>query len=119
MSLIILIVTVGGGQKIKNIITLLSGCLFILICDCSNSNHTDTNSTIESSSSFKNETEQLLEFGKYNVPVEITGEKRDVDSIVKNKENFLFPKCTIKDRMSFTILTLQQLLTLRMEIYIV
>lgn len=80
----------------KNLITLLlSGCLFILICGCSNSNHTDTNSTLESSSSFKNETEQLLEFGKYNVPVEITGEKRDASSIVKNKEKFLFPKCTI------------------------
>lgn len=80
----------------KNLITLLlSGCLFILICGCSNSNHTDINSTIESSSSFKNETEQMLEFGKYDVPVEITGEKRDADSIVKNKEKFLFPKCTI------------------------
>lgn len=80
----------------KNLITLLlSGCLFILICGCSSSNHTDTNTAIESSSSFKNETEQLLEFGKYDVPVKITGEKRDAGSIVKNKEKFLFPKGTI------------------------
>lgn len=54
----------------------------------------DTGVTTEASNDISDETRKLLELGEYD-DIELKGDSRDVVSIVKNAQRFLFPECKV------------------------
>ena len=54
----------------------------------------DTSVTTEASNDISDETRKLLELGEYD-DIELKGDSRDVVSIVKNDQRFLFPECKV------------------------
>ena len=54
----------------------------------------DTGVTTEASNDISDETRKLLELGEYD-DIELKGDSRDVVSIVKNDQRFLFPECKV------------------------